>query len=169
MALTISQALASSYPHVIAKRPANQWSESAVLRALEKLGAITATAGALQNVGELSVQAAGAVDLTNAANSIAVLGQVNVTGAGNSLKLLNSVDLAVNGPVAVAQDVSLTTTGATKIAVGGDLAANGTLTLAAGTGGIALVGGSALSGERPRSCFIIFCTSMTPPEPAAFS
>lgn len=40
MALSISQALAASYPHVIAKRPANQWSESAVLRALEKLGAI---------------------------------------------------------------------------------------------------------------------------------
>lgn len=42
MALTISQILAASYPHVVAekRKPANQWAESALLRHLEKLGAI---------------------------------------------------------------------------------------------------------------------------------
>nr|ALS91302.1 MetaGeneMark_Unknown Function [uncultured bacterium] len=44
---SISQILAASYPAVIAKRPANQWAESAVLRSLEKLGAIKRT-----NMGE---------------------------------------------------------------------------------------------------------------------
>src|SRR4051812_14587932 len=37
---TISQILAASYPAVISKKPANQWAESALLKALEKAGAI---------------------------------------------------------------------------------------------------------------------------------
>jgi hypothetical protein len=41
---TISQILAVSYPAVIAKKPANQWAESALLRALEAAKAIKRTA-----------------------------------------------------------------------------------------------------------------------------
>lgn len=41
---TISQILAASYPAVIAKKPANQWAESALLRAAEQAGAIKRTA-----------------------------------------------------------------------------------------------------------------------------
>ncbi len=37
---TISQILAASYPAVISRKPANQWAESAMLRALESAGAI---------------------------------------------------------------------------------------------------------------------------------
>lgn len=42
MSLSISQILAASYPAVVAekRRPASQWSESALLSALDKLGAI---------------------------------------------------------------------------------------------------------------------------------
>lgn len=40
---TISQILAASYPAVIAKKPANQWAESALLRALEAAGAVKRT------------------------------------------------------------------------------------------------------------------------------
>lgn len=42
MALSISQILAASYPAVVAekRKPANQWAESALLHALEKMGAI---------------------------------------------------------------------------------------------------------------------------------
>jgi hypothetical protein len=42
MSLSISQILSASYPAVVAekRRPANQWSESALLSALEKMGAI---------------------------------------------------------------------------------------------------------------------------------
>lgn len=42
MALTISQMLAASYPAVIAekKKPANQWAESALMRALQSMGFI---------------------------------------------------------------------------------------------------------------------------------
>jgi hypothetical protein len=42
MALSISQILAASYPAVVAekRRPANQWSESALMRELERQGAI---------------------------------------------------------------------------------------------------------------------------------
>ncbi len=37
---TISQLLAASYPAVISKKPANQWAESALLKALEAAGAV---------------------------------------------------------------------------------------------------------------------------------
>ncbi len=37
---SISQLLAASYPALVAKKPANQWAESALLRALEAAGAI---------------------------------------------------------------------------------------------------------------------------------
>jgi len=40
---SISQLLAASYPAVIAKKPANQWAESALLRELERQGAIKRT------------------------------------------------------------------------------------------------------------------------------
>jgi hypothetical protein len=37
---TISQLLSSSYPAVMASKPTNQWSESALLRALDSMGAV---------------------------------------------------------------------------------------------------------------------------------
>ena len=116
-------------------------------------GALTLTsAGAITEAGAITATsltggAAGAVGLSNS-NSIASVANFAVTGAGNSFSLTNAVDqnLSVAGPLTAAQDVVLNTSGTGSITAIGSISAGRSLVARAGSGGIALDTGDALSG-----------------------